>query len=771
MIFTEKSTVNLKINIQNSEELHSWSQYGRRYVYCKACVAHPEIVNRYKGSQYRKLPPITTIAGTQFRNDVVKEHFCTQFHIESVKAMRLKLIGEKPTEPQPILDAMVSKANEKQANTIGSLALSVFNDAKRLTLAAWNWPSRVISFQLGKMFNFNSTTTSTENLEKVSLEYVNPGSHAEILQCIVDSNKNSLIEKIKDSLSVSLRCDGSVDRTNIDKIYVLAKIVTKHGNLETIFIGTAAKTERQAEGLMNAVKRTISSHGNEFYQIMLQKISSFVTDGAPENVGSHKALLKSASSLVTVNASQKINTNKKEPRNLWKLLDDEILASGSNIKVMKIWCAAHRVELVWKNSSKAIKEIHEVFVRLTDIASSFHVSALRYAELKQIAKEHNIQLLQLPKFFEVRWSEFTYSLVHAVLVSWHCLILYFEATKADLVNLNYLKNFKKLQLISFIADVLFIFQRYQKKIQADNLNLISLHQYIKELCAAIEDLKSKPLLGGWESTLQNTVVKEDLLDDDGQGVYTVKLKNIDLSTEEIEKRGAHNKKRHFEVVRTEIVETLLEIINNNFEFEDELIKLLIPFVKFDKENVKMFEFHEKIAPDLDISSLSLQFNELCEISQLREFNIPEVVSHLAKNDINSSYSDVLTVFARLAAATPSSADVERSISANNLLKTSMRSSLKLETENNYLHVHYNMPTLTEWEPKDAVVRWLNLKQRRKTNLTVKNVEKSQQHFMGVFPEAKKRKETCDLEESSKTEQKVDNKTEEVSIPLKKRRNF
>lgn len=410
-------------------------------------------------------------------------------------------------------------------------------------------------------------------------------------------------------------------------------------------------------------------------------------------------------------------------------------------------------------------------MRLTDIATSFHVSALRYAQLKKIAQDHKLQLLHLPKIFEVRWSEFTYSLVHAVLVSWQCLVFYFEATGADLVNLNYLKNFKKLQLISFIADVLFIFQRYQKKIQADNLNLISLHQYIKELCTAIEELKSKPLLGGWESTLQNTVVKEDLLNDDGQAICNIKLKNIDLSTEEIEKRGAHNKKRHFEVVRAEIIEKLLQLTKNNFDFEDELIKLLIPFVKFDKENVNIMEIHEKIAPDLDISSLGLQFNELCELGQLRDCNISDIVSHLAANDVNSSYVDVLTVFARLVAATPSSADVERSISANNLLKTSLRSSLKLETENNYLHVHYNMPSLTEWEPKDAVVRWLNSKERRKTNLTAKNVEKSQRHFMGVFPEAKQRKETDDLEQSNRTEEEVVNTNQELSNPLKKRRNF
>jgi len=42
---------------------------------------------------------------------------------------------------------------------------------------------------------------------------------------------------------------------------------------------------------------------------------------------------------------------------------------------------------------------------------------------------------------------------------------------------------------------------------------------------------------------------------------------------------------------------------------------------------------------------------------------------------------MLTIMARILAAKPHSADVERCISANNLLKTSLRASLDISTEN------------------------------------------------------------------------------------------
>lgn len=75
--------------------------------------------------------------------------------------------------------------------------------------------------------------------KKARKTLINPKSHAEILESIVDadSKKSFIKTKIESALAVSLRVDGSVDRTNMDKIYVLAKIVNEIGKLELIFLG------------------------------------------------------------------------------------------------------------------------------------------------------------------------------------------------------------------------------------------------------------------------------------------------------------------------------------------------------------------------------------------------------------------------------------------------------------------------------------------------------------------------------------------------------
>ena len=88
--------------------------------------------------------------------------------------------------------------------------------------------------------------------------------------------------------------------------------------------------------------------------------------------------------------------------------------------------------------------------------------------------------------------------------------------------------------------------------------------------------------------------------------------------------------------------------------------------------------------------------------------------------------------ARILAATPHSCDVERLISACNLLKTAQRSSLNLNTENLYLYVYYNMPSLDEFDPMPIVAKWLARKQKR-----CKQTEKAkeQRWFKGIFKEA------------------------------------
>ena len=77
--------------------------------------------------------------------------------------------------------------------------------------------------------------------------------------------------------------------------------------------------------------------------------------------------------------------------------------------------------------------------------------------------DQNLVYIHMPAVFEVRWTEFSYALVNAVLVSWFALVSYFTASidSAAQEHLLLLTSDSTMQLLTFFADVLFAFSRFQ----------------------------------------------------------------------------------------------------------------------------------------------------------------------------------------------------------------------------------------------------------------------------------------------------------------------
>lgn len=238
---------------KNDKNMENFLVGGDRYLRCKVCKEFPEIVRQFSVT---KQPAIASQAGTRYRNDVYQEHISKGCHIECIKAYNLKqlkesavLAVEATAAPK---DVFIKKAKSEQADHIGNLFITVFNDAKKLTLSAWSWPSRFVASAAGRAFHYNESTHPTIPAN-LGLQYVSPGKHAEILDCIVESNSENVAKKLKDAVAISLRVDGSVDRTQIDKIYVLCKIVNQVGSTELLFIGIGDQTEPGASGLLQAI--------------------------------------------------------------------------------------------------------------------------------------------------------------------------------------------------------------------------------------------------------------------------------------------------------------------------------------------------------------------------------------------------------------------------------------------------------------------------------------------------------------------------------------
>lgn len=202
-----------------------------------------------------------------------------------------------------------------------------------------------------------------------------------------------------------------------------------------------------------------------------------------------KLILKKVSSLCTDGT----NLNTGGINSLWALMDKEIKSAGSIIPLLKIWCAAHCAELAWKSTTRTVPEITNTLSILSNISTYFHYSALRSSELKKIASDNNLKLLNIPKIFEIRWSEFTFTLVRNILVSWKALVLY-QQTNNDNAQcagyLDYFTNLENLKLIAFLGDVLFSFKRFQKKLQSNQLTLIEMKSHVTAMLKSLQEMEN-----------------------------------------------------------------------------------------------------------------------------------------------------------------------------------------------------------------------------------------------------------------------------------------
>jgi hypothetical protein len=666
----------------------------------------------------RRLPAIATDSGTRYRSNVIEEHKRSECHIASSNAVKILRLSSSERQVTVPIMRQFAATNLALANRVGAMMIHVYLGTKRLTLSARSFPSRVVAGHIASSFDF--TTYAPVEAKDINFQYLTPAEHLYFLECIVVCHRKELQRRVASALAFSLRCDGSVDRTQMDKIYVTAKVVEHDGTEDNLFLGCAEPSERGAAGVFDAVKSacTATLGTSDSWDTVRRSVSSFVTDGASVNTGCRNGL--------------------------WVLLDNDVTEATGHGIPLKIWCAAHRSSLAWKSVTSTVSEARILISDLVSISTYFHSSAIRTRELKKLAEDRSLSLLRLPRFFDVRWAEFTGDLLEAILTSWYPLVLYFQ-TAADNGDreaqgfLNFLTSRSTLQLTSFLADVTSVFARFQKNLQSDNITVLDLPHQVDSAKQQIAALRTSSLPGGWVSALNKEMVTSP---------DECTLKGVSLSMKERRTKNAHQyvlSKRDHEAVNNEVVEGLLNFLSERFDTDLDTANLQ-KLVRFDP--TVDLEAVGDILPEVDVAELSIEFREVQNLgmaNSLRETPIRESLKRLLHAKV---YPNLVTCFAQMLAAKPHSADVERLISTSNILKSSDRSSMEIETENLYLYVHHNMPPLAKWDPRDAVNKWLCDKDRRKRSCPQAT---DQAWYNGIFERAHTAKaDRLDVQEKKKT---------------------
>jgi hypothetical protein len=356
---TEKT--NKKITVSAPIEITpgKTDKHGRRMVRCTVCL---ENLAACLIGKCTRPPSIATELGTSLHSTVVEKHLASTMHTTAVTAsMAKKLMPADRQLKIPVLQKF-SHANIKLATETGRKMIEIYGDVKKGS-TGWSWPSRHVAHLVADAYNPNEPHGSYCP-PTGSLAYVNPGTYTDFLLNIVDAEMPKLQARIRSCLAVSLRVDGSVDRTQLDNKHCMLKLVDKNGHEDTVFLGFAEPQERATAGYVKAVIQACEKVAK--WDELLPKICSIVTNGESMNTGAKQSLWTEL---------DKMRSERKLP------------------PLMKVWCAVHRSSLAWTNVCAEVAELKHLVADARGVSTYYRCSGLRTKELHTIIELLNLNRL------------------------------------------------------------------------------------------------------------------------------------------------------------------------------------------------------------------------------------------------------------------------------------------------------------------------------------------------------------------------------------------
>ena len=108
--------------------------------------------------------------------------------------------------------------------------------------------------------------------------------------------------------------------------------------------------------------------------------------------------------------------------------------------------------------------------------------------------------------------------------------------------------------------------------------------------------------------------------------------------------------------------------------------------------------------------MAIQYQDLQDSVEIPKDNPYNVLQTIVKGG-EKQYENLSIVLGRILVCKPHSADCERVISLYNKIKSTCRSSLQRQTISDYLYINMNMPPLCDFDPRPAIMRWLDEKKK------------------------------------------------------------
>lgn len=220
-------------------------------------------------------------------------------------------------------------------------------------------------------------------------------------------------------------------------------------------------------------------------------------------------------------------------------------------------------------------------------------------------------------------------------------------------------------------------------------------------------MQTSPLLGGWEELFTSeTTVKTVVQKVNGQDEITNVTYLYDIELTAKTRRGkSHNKyvsdRRKFAAIRHEILESLINFLEQRLDMPQVSALRVLEILDVNVSDAELRSCHRILCPDKNLIDFADEYRSAASLlqrsldkqasdnlleSQKVTLNLTSAF-RLIQQFPSSKFPVLKTSMARVIAAKPHSADVERLISYYNLVKTSDRYTLLLSVSNGFVSIY------------------------------------------------------------------------------------
>ena len=154
--------------------------------------------------------------------------------------------------------------------------------------------------------------------------------------------------------------------------------------------------------------------------------------------------------------------------------------------------------------AKNVPEISHIVSDCKALATFYNVSAVRMKGLRNTAVDSGVEVYQFPHLKDIRFTEYTYGLLHSILRNYRPMIEHLERETGDVDMQNFLLKWKDedtVRMTAILCDVLFVYQRFQKYIQSDLISVFDLESARDFYGAELLKLVNNSLTAGFEEKI------------------------------------------------------------------------------------------------------------------------------------------------------------------------------------------------------------------------------------------------------------------------------